>query len=103
MHKDLNYIINHVFLPPKLPQKNDSNDTKSASLIEELLAALRSFQALIPEQKRSEWTPCIKMVGNMLELRNHFEGLAVEKVQITLRNMIDGGIGESAFGDETDL
>lgn len=87
----LNYIINHVFLPPKLPQKNDSDDAKSASLIEELLAALRSFQTHIPEQERLEWIPCIKMVNNMLELRDHLGGLVPEKVQLTLRKMIGGG------------
>lgn len=95
--------VNHVFLPPELRQKNDSDDTKSPSLIKELLAALRSLQALVPEQERSEWTPCIKMVGNMLELRDHLGGLAVEKVQITLGKMIYGGTNESAFGDGTGL
>jgi hypothetical protein len=76
---------------------------KSASLIKELLAALRSLQALVPEQERSEWTPCIKMVDNMLELRDHFGGLAVEKVQITLGKIIYGGTTESAFEDGTGL
>lgn len=101
MRKDLNFIINHVFLPPKLPQKDDSDDTKSASFIEELRAALRSLQAHIPEQERSEWIPCIKMIGNMLELRDHFGGLVAERVETTLRRMIDGGTNESTFGDET--
>lgn len=54
MYKDLIYIINYIFLPPKLPQKNDSNNGKSASLIEELLAVLRLFQAYILEQECSE-------------------------------------------------
>jgi len=101
MRKDLNYVITHVFLPPKLPHKNDSDDTKSASLIEELLAALKLLQALIPEQERSKWIPCIKMVGNMLELRDHFGRLAAEKLQTTLRKMIDGGTNESALWNET--
>jgi len=41
------------------------------------------------------------MIGNMLELRNHFEGLMIERVKTTLRRMIDGGTNESTFGDET--
>ena len=88
MRKDLNYIINHVFLPPKLPQKDDSDDTKSAALIGQVLAALRSFQAHIPEEERPVWNACIKMVNNMLEPRDHVGGLVVEKLQITLRTMM---------------
>lgn len=101
MCKELNYIINHAFLPPKLPQKNDNDITKSAALIEKVLAALRSFQAHIPEQERSEWTSCIEMVGNMLELRGHFGGLVPEQVETKLGKMVDGGMNEPTFGDET--
>ena len=103
MGKDLNYIINHVFLPSKLPQKDDSNATKGASLAKEVLSALRSLQDNIPEQERSEWIPCIKMVGNMLEIRDHFGGLVAKKVEMTLRGMVDGGTNVQAFGDKTDV
>ena len=103
MRKDLDYIINHVFLPPKLPQKDDSDARKSASLIDELLAALRSLQAHIPEQERSEWIPCIKMVGNMLELRDHLGGLVAEKVQTTLKKMMDRGENKPSFEEDTDF
>ena len=100
MRKDLNYIITHVFFPPKLPQKDDSDDTKSAALIGQVLVALRSFQAHIPEEERPEWIACIKMVSNMLELRDHVGGLVVEKLQTTLRTMTSGGTNKASSGDE---
>ena len=103
MRKDLDYIIDHVFLPSKLPQKDDSNTTKGASLVEEVLAALRLLQAHVPKQARLEWVPCIKMVGNMLELRDHFGGLVANNVGTALRGMIDGGTTVPAFGDKTDV
>ncbi len=103
MCKELGYIINHVFLPPKLPQKNDNDFTKRASVIEELLVALRSLQDHISEQERSEWVPCIKMVSNMLELRDHFGGLVAGKLETTLRKMVDGGMHEPVFGDKTGI
>jgi hypothetical protein len=99
MRKDLKYIINHVFLPPKLPQKDDGDNAKSASLIEEVSTALRSFEAHVPEQVRPEWIACTKMVGNMLELRDLYGGLVAEKVQTNLRNMIDGGTIRPHSGD----
>ena len=91
-------------LPPsETAAENDSDNMKGASLIEELRAALKLLQAHIPEQERSEWIPCIKMVGNMLELRDQFGGLVAEKMEAMLRKMIDGGTNEPIFGDETGL
>ncbi|MCJ1386871.1 hypothetical protein MMC17_009999 [Xylographa soralifera] len=67
---DLSYIINHVFLPSKLPQKDDSDAAKDEFLMRKLLAALESLQHHIPEKEHPKWTPCIKMVHNMLNLRS---------------------------------
>ena len=103
MCKHLDYIINHVFLPPKLPQKDDSDATKGTSLAEELLVALKSFQAHIPEQHRLEWIPCIEMVRNMLQTRDHFGGLVAEEVETTLRDMVDGGTNLPASREKLEL
>ena len=103
MCKALDYIINHVFLPPKLPQKDDSDVTKASSLVEELLAALESFQAHVPEQERLEWVHCIKMVRNMLQIRDHFGGLLAKDVETALREMVNGGTNLPASGNYTEL
>ncbi len=95
MYEELKYI------PPKLPQKDDSDVLKSGALIEEVLAALRLLRAHSPEQERSEWTPCIEMVGSMLELRDHFGGLVAEKAETMLRKMADGGTNVPESEDET--
>jgi len=100
MHTDLDFIIDHVFLPPRLPQNDDSGSTKSESLITEVLAAIRSFQAHLPEQERSEWISSIKMVATMLELRGHLGGLVATEVQTTLKRMMDGGRKKPSLGDE---
>lgn len=100
MRKGLDHIIDHVFLPLKLPQKNDSNATKDASLVEEVLTALRSLQTHIPTQERSEWIPCIKMVDNILQVRDHDGGLVASKVVTTLSQMVDGGRNVPIFGIE---
>ncbi|CZT11794.1 uncharacterized protein RCO7_11377 [Rhynchosporium graminicola] len=52
---DLEYIITHVFLPPKLPQKDDSNPDRDLALTEILKAALDSFQAQLPARERPRW------------------------------------------------
>lgn len=94
---NIDYQIRHVFLPPKLPQKDDEDVEKETCLIEAVLAALILFQEHISgeqqqEEERLEWSACIKMVENMLELRNRYGGgLEADKLEEKLRGMIDGG------------
>ena len=102
MAKYLSYIIDHVFLPPKLPQRDDSNAAKDASLAEEVLIALKSLQSHILTKERSEWIHCIKMVGNMLQICDHFGGLVAKEVETKLREMVDGGRGVPALGNRFD-
>lgn len=103
MCEDLKYIINHVFLPSKLPQKDDSNVGKDYSLVEEVLAALESFRAHISEQESLEWIPCTKMVRNMLQIRDHLGGLVAKEVETTLTRMVDGGTSIPASGNKIKL
>lgn len=101
MGKDNNidYIIRHVFLPPKLPQKDDEDVEKETCLIEVVLAALISFRdrhdfSEQQEERFVEWSACVKMLDNMLELRNQCGeelGLEADKLEEKLRGMIDGG------------
>ena len=92
MCKHLGCIVNHVFLPLKLPQKDDSNNAKGTSLAEEVLTALNLLQAQVPTQAHSAWDPCIKIVTDMLQTRNQLGGLVAREVETALRGMVDGGM-----------
>ncbi len=76
---------------------------KTVSVIEELLTALELLQDRISEHEHSEWISCIKMISNMLELQNHFEELMIEKLETTLRKMIDEDMNESVFENKTGI
>jgi hypothetical protein len=88
---DLKYIINHVFLPPELPQKDDSDFLHGVGLIEELESALSSFQSYLPHHQRSRWSSCIKMVREMLETRDGFGKISTKALEKSLKSMLDGG------------
>lgn len=91
MDSNLTYIITHVFLPPKLPQRDDGDASKSAGLIKELLAALKSFENLSEESEKSQWTPIIEMAETMLRVRDHSQELLAEELKTKLENLRDGG------------
>lgn len=91
MGEELNYIINHVFLPPHLPQKDDSGVKETNALIDMVLAASELLQNHIPEQEHSEWLPCIKMMRNMRKLKDKSGNIIAKKLKTALKEMLDGG------------
>ena len=92
----LSYIINHVFLPPKLPQEDDSGVDKDFALIAECEAALNSFQAHFPSHECRRWAACTRMLRKMLELRDPSGDMVPGKVEATLKSMADQGIRSRA-------
>lgn len=90
--QSLFYLINHVFLPPKLPQKEDSDVVQESALIEECEAALRSFQAHLPSNEHWRWAACTRMLSNMLKMRDASGDMASGKVETSLGSMVNRGI-----------
>jgi hypothetical protein len=90
-HSFLEYMVHHVFLPPRLPQKDDSDVGKERELDEQYLGALQSFQKLVAEEERLPWESCIRMVSKMLEMREHNGNLSAEALYMSLQNLMDRG------------
>lgn len=88
----LEYIINHVFLPPKLPQEDDRDSAKSAALAEELVEALRAFRTYSTQQDLPTWTSLARMVENMSRIRDESGDMNPDKLEQTLLQMVDGGM-----------
>jgi hypothetical protein len=89
---NLEYIVTHVFLPPKLPQEDDSDPNQDLALIEECSAALRSFQVYLPDQEHWRWEAPIKMLSKMLKLRDPCGDMLSQRVELSLEAMEVTGI-----------
>jgi hypothetical protein len=87
---DLSYIIEHVFLPPKLPQKDDSEYWKDFTLGRHCLDALVNFRDFVPAH--GKWATCCKMVRNMLALRDPSEGMLLDGIGRSLAEMEMNGM-----------
>ncbi|KAF9474197.1 hypothetical protein BDN70DRAFT_334295 [Pholiota conissans] len=69
--EDLHYILNHVFLPPKLPQSNDNemlNKTGDLALCKLAYKAAASFPEHLPIQQRAQWATVIKMLKSLVDM-----------------------------------
>ncbi|KAF7592066.1 hypothetical protein BBP40_000732 [Aspergillus hancockii] len=59
----LEYLINHVFLPPKVPQEDDYNSDHEKLLLKVVLDALTIFKRHVP----TEWLSTIDLVIDMVQ------------------------------------
>ncbi|KAL5332674.1 hypothetical protein BJX70DRAFT_404369 [Aspergillus crustosus] len=50
------YLLHHVFLPPKLPQRNDYNSSHELTLLNTVIHALHGFKAYVPKQQEILYT-----------------------------------------------
>ena len=69
--EDLYYILNNVFLPPKLPQSNDNetrNNLGDVALCKLAYEAADSFLEHLPSQQRARWATVVKMLGSLVDI-----------------------------------
>jgi hypothetical protein len=88
----LRSVVEHVFMPPKLPQQAPSETTEqetSVALCRLLLEAARDFHQCLSQSQRSTWSHMIKMME--LVWRNVRASLDEADLQSTLSSLTVGG------------
>jgi hypothetical protein len=63
----LRYVLNHVFLPPKLPQQDDYDAENDAALCRFAYEASLEFATFLSQSQQRQWSIVIQMLKNMLE------------------------------------
>lgn len=92
--ENMKYIVNHLFLPPKLPQEDDRTEDKQSALLGHVVESTAVFcQELnnieVDKYVRQCWATLLKMFLSMQSLRETvvlpLEDLrdAVERMQIS--------------------
>ncbi|KAI9450186.1 hypothetical protein BJY52DRAFT_1126070 [Lactarius psammicola] len=89
----LHSVVNHVFLPPKLPQKAPTDEAErgtNVALCHILIQAAQAFSQCLPPPQQLSWAHMIKMIESMYwaakgplveaELKGTFSDLAVGDV-----------------------
>ena len=65
--KDLHYLLNHVFLPPKLPQQNDSDQEQDIVLCQQIYSATREFTGFLSQHQRQKWSVLRRMLKMLVQ------------------------------------
>lgn len=59
---DLEYLINHVAFPPKLPQEDDYSAAGQRAVTKLLLHAAEAFHDILPGGDRSSWSELVSTI-----------------------------------------
>jgi hypothetical protein len=86
----LPYIIDHVFLPPKLPQKYDGGTAQDLELTTFFKDALQSFYGLQPVEAQFHWQRMISGIKHLTTGENA-SSASIKEVIEALPKMKSGG------------
>ena len=85
---NLLYIVNHVSLPPKLPQESDQDNGHELSLCKLLVDSAQEYQRSLPADRRQEWLPIVRMLKNLLKST---DGFSETQLKRSISGMQRGG------------
>jgi hypothetical protein len=91
----LQHLIHHIFLPSKLPQKDDSTPENDLALTKQVLEALKAFEANGGHsQEYTSSASLIAMLKNMLQSRAPKGGLLQDTVEDQMGSMKSTGMSQ---------
>ncbi|TDL21949.1 hypothetical protein BD410DRAFT_898545 [Rickenella mellea] len=90
--KQFKYVVNNIFMPPKLPQKGDddthANDMALASMV---ATSAGMYCERVPQDEISQWKIMVAMVEQLVSSQEA-AGLSKSTVMKSLKNLRPGGI-----------
>ncbi|KAG2114212.1 uncharacterized protein F5147DRAFT_758921 [Suillus discolor] len=88
LEHSMEYIINHVFFPLKLPQASDHTLENELALSRAVLDAAQAFNEQLPSDKQQLWASSFKMLQN-LQHSIRFSAMSLKEVQTQINAMND--------------
>ncbi|KAH8744369.1 hypothetical protein F5883DRAFT_722279 [Diaporthe sp. PMI_573] len=86
---DLRYQINHLFLLPKTPQKDDIDPVLENELVASVLRSLRAFREALSDARPPAVDVCLGMLRRMLSVRAPGTRLDPEQLEKEIRQLRD--------------
>ena len=92
-NRTLDYLFNHVFLPPQLPHRDDSqNGTGDRALVEHLIEACRLFRDLNHTDYYTSWFTVLRTLRTFAALHRKNNSLSKNALQSAFGDARDGAI-----------
>ena len=92
-NRTLDYLFHHVFLPPQLPHRDDSqNGTGDRALVEHLIEACRGFRDLNHTDYYTSWSTVLRTLRTFAALHRKNNSLSKNALQSAFGEARDGAI-----------
>lgn len=85
----LDYIVNHVFFPPKLPQADDSSIEHDLAICDLVVRNAEAFAAFM-QYDESHWKPIIRMLVNLRVIYS-MPSLDKQELHGLVARLVNGG------------
>jgi hypothetical protein len=72
-HDAIMYLVHHMFLPPKLPQQDDSHPDHETILLNTTISALREFSQCVTDDHHGAVDSVTDMVSTMITVMDTFD------------------------------
>ena len=82
----LYYVVNHVFLPPKLPQEDDLDATMEHALCLLVYDAAKLYVDFLPPYQHEKWHAIVDMLKN-IHLSHETEELSKGQINRSMATM----------------
>jgi hypothetical protein len=90
MADSLEFIINHVFMPTRLPQEDDKSYGQESALCQFVLATAMDFFRQLSEAEQRLWRPALTMLDNLTRFSDD-SAFDKESLRHALSRMRSGG------------
>ena len=91
--RTLDFLFNHVFLPPQLPHCDDhQNGAGDGALGEHLIDFCRLFRDLNDTEHYTQWSTVLRTLRTFVTLHRSNKSLSKDALKGTLRDVRDGAI-----------
>jgi hypothetical protein len=87
---EVTYLINHVVLPPQLPQADDFNVAHENVLLETTKLALEDLKKVLKAAHVQTVTSAIATVQNLIRSRDKDGNVNETQLQVLLRELCEG-------------
>lgn len=91
---EVEFFVNHLFLPPQLPHQDDTNDDLDEALLRLVTVALAAFRADVPSHQRAAVDRVISSIQWLAGLRDGKEAVSEAKLLEALEKLSDAPRGK---------
>jgi hypothetical protein len=90
--RKLQYLIDHVFLPPKILQKHDEDLAElQCALAQFVCDSAKRYAQFLPQHEQPRWDPILQMLKN-IAITSDSAALSDFALEKCIKEMQDGGV-----------